>query len=148
MKKGIDCVGVTVVFLCHDGQGNFLLAKRSQQARDEHGRWDCGGGALELGKTVLETLETEIKEEYCADIIESEFLGYRDILRKHDGQPTHWIALYHVILVDPQQVKNGEPHKFDELGWFTLATLPTALHSQLPDFFSSYRDQLARWVRT
>ncbi|TSC66062.1 MAG: hypothetical protein CEO22_245 [Candidatus Berkelbacteria bacterium Gr01-1014_85] len=143
MKQGVNYVGVTVTFLCHDGQGNFLLAKRSKMARDEHGKWDGGGGALELGATVLATLKKEIKEEYCADVIEHEFLGYRDILRHHDGHPTHWIALDHKVLVSRDQVKNGEPHKFDELGWFTLASLPDSLHSQLPAFISAYNHRLA-----
>ncbi|MEU4242750.1 hypothetical protein [Actinoplanes sp. NPDC026619] len=27
----------------------------------------------------------------------------------------------------------GEPHKFDELGWFDPAELPSPAHSQLPE---------------
>lgn len=37
MKKGEDFTGITIVFLCHDGEGNFLLAKRGAQCRDENG---------------------------------------------------------------------------------------------------------------
>lgn len=36
--KGISFTGVTTVFVCHDGRGKMLLAKRSQNARDEKGR--------------------------------------------------------------------------------------------------------------
>jgi hypothetical protein len=53
MKKGIDCIGNTVVFACHDGQGNYLLSKRSTACRDEHGTWDQGGGGIELHDTVI-----------------------------------------------------------------------------------------------
>jgi len=28
MKKGEDYIGSAVVYLCHDGKGNFLLNKR------------------------------------------------------------------------------------------------------------------------
>jgi len=35
LKKGIDFTGVSIVYFCHDGKGNFLMQKRSQQARDE-----------------------------------------------------------------------------------------------------------------
>ncbi len=52
MKKGIDYIGVTCVFYCHDGKGKLLLHKRSENCRDEKGRWDCGGGAMELGETL------------------------------------------------------------------------------------------------
>lgn len=142
MKQGSDYIGVTVTFLCHDGQGNYLLAKRSANARDEHGRWDGGGGAIEFGDTVEATLLKEIKEEYCADIIEHKFLGCRDVHRTQNGQLTHWIALDHAVRVDRDQVSNGEPHKFDELGWFRLDDLPNEVHSQLPGFIEKYREYL------
>ena len=52
MKPGIDYIGVSTPFYCHDGQGNFLFHKRSQKCRDEQGRWDTGSGKLEFGLTV------------------------------------------------------------------------------------------------
>lgn len=142
MQKGMDYVGVTVVFLCHDGEGNYLLAKRGANARDEHGTWDGGGGGLDHGDTVEETLRKEIMEEYCTDVISHEFLGYRDVLREYDGRTTHWIALDHLVLVDRGMAKNGEPHKLDEIGWFTLDKLPEKLHSQFPNFLALYGDRL------
>lgn len=57
MKQGIDCPEVTVAFLCHDGLGSYLLAKGSAGARDENGCWDGGGGGLDLGATVEDTLK-------------------------------------------------------------------------------------------
>jgi len=62
MQKGTDFVGVTISFYCHDGAGRFLMARRSANCRDEHGRWDIGGGGLEFGESVEETLKKEIKE--------------------------------------------------------------------------------------
>lgn len=47
-RRGIDHIGVSVSFIIHDGNGNIMLHKRGQQARDEQGRWDVGGGALEF----------------------------------------------------------------------------------------------------
>ena len=82
MQKGIDYPGVSVVFFCHDGNGNYLLHKRSKNARDEQGRWDMGGGGLEFGDTVIEKLKEEIMEEFCAQVKKVEFLGYRDVHKK------------------------------------------------------------------
>lgn len=137
--KGIDFIGITVSFLCHDGKGNILLNLRSNNCRDEHGRWDGGGGGLEFGDTVEGTLRKEIKEEYCADVLEAEFLGYRDIFRQQDDIETHWVSLDFKVLVDPAQVKIGEPNKFDDIGWFSLSTLPSPMHSQFPKFMENYR---------
>ena len=71
-----------------------------------------------------------------------EFLGFRDVHREKNGKPTHWIALDFKVLVDVAKANNGEPHKFDDIGWFTLKTLPVPLHSQLPAFFEKYKDKL------
>ena len=142
MKKGVDFTGVTVVYCCHDGAGNILFARRSQNCRDEHGRWDIGGGGLEYGDRVEDTLRKEIAEEYCTNVLDHEFLGYRDVHRGSGSDRTHWIALDFKVLVDREKVKIGEPHKFDGLDWFRLDALPDPVHSQLPTFLSLYRDRL------
>lgn len=144
MKKGEDYTGVSVIYLCHDGKGNYLLNKRSANCRDEHGRWDCGGGGLEFGDTVENTLKKEIMEEYGVEVLGSEFLGFRDVHREHDGMKTHWIALDYKVLVDREKVKNGEPHKFDAIDWFKIGNFPEPLHSQFPDFLRKYRMEITR----
>ena len=131
LKRGIDFIGVTCVFVCHDGTGRFLLHKRSKNCRDEQGRWDNGGGAHEFGATLEETVKREIKEEYGADAFNVKRVKIYDAHRKlDDGTPTHWLAVVYAAQVDPKQVKNNEPHKIDELGWFTLNDLPSPMHSQ------------------
>ena len=142
MKKGVDFIGVTIVFWCHDGKGNVLLALRGPNCRDEHGTWDPGGGGLEFGDSVEETLKKEIKEEYGAVVLDNEFLGFRDVHREHEGVKTHWIALDYKVLIDPAQVKNGEPHKMLEVKWFPADQLPHPQHSQFPKFLAQYRDRL------
>lgn len=142
MKKGVDFTGITVVFMCHDGNGSYLLGKRSTNCRDEHGRWDPGGGGLEFNDTIEETLRKEIKEEYSADVLNHEFLGFREVHREHEGAKTHWIAFDFKVLVDPTQVKNGEPHKLDAVEWFTLDTFPKEVHSQFPKFLELYWEKL------
>lgn len=142
MKKGEDYTGVAIVFACHDGNGRFIFSKRGSACRDEQGTWDPGGGGLEFGYTVENTLRKEIDEEYCTDVLSYEFLGFRDVHREHEGKKTHWIALDFKVLVDPSKVKNGEPHKLDDVKWFTLDALPTPLHSQFSKFLEQYKDKL------
>ncbi len=142
MKKGEDHIGVCVVYFCHDGKGNFLMAKRSENCRDEIGCFDIGGGGVEFGDTVEDTVRKEIKEEYCTDVLNSEFLGYRDVHRENNGKKTHWVALDFKVLVDPEKVKIGEPHKFSEIGWFQLGKMPEKVHSQFPKFLDLYKNRL------
>lgn len=142
LQKGVDFIGVTVVYFCHDGKGRFVMAKRNSNTRDEHGRWDIGGGGVEFGESIDKTIRKEIKEEYCTKVLDYEFLGFRDVHRTHDGKQTHWIALDFKVKIDPKKVKNGEPHKFDDVQWFTLDTIPEDAHSQFPHFLELYLDKL------
>ncbi len=142
MKKGIDYVGLTVSYMCHDGKGNYVMSKRGQNCRDEQGTWDFGGGGVDLGDTVEKTLLKELKEEYCVIPLKYDFLGYYDLFREQEGQTTHWLALNFLVLVDPSQVQNGEPHKFDEVRWVRMDNLPQPLHSAMDLFIKRYKDKL------
>jgi 8-oxo-dGTP diphosphatase len=148
MKKGVDYPGVTVSFLIHDGEGNFLLNKRSVNCRDEHGKWDNGGGGVDFGQSIVETLFKEIKEEFGADIIEHKFLGYRDAHREHKGDKTHWIALDFLVHVDRETVVNNEPHKFEEIGWFKWGEFPEPKHSMMPLFFKKHGEKIEQIIKT
>lgn len=131
LRRGVDHIGVSCVFFCHDGQGNLLMHKRSTKCRDEHGRWDCGGGALEFGETLEEAIQREVKEEYGVEPLEILQLYTCNVLRKNGEIDTHWVGVVHSVKVERAKVIIGEPEKMDEIGWFTKDTLPEPLHSQI-----------------
>lgn len=127
--RALTAPAVSCVFVCHDGAGRVLLARRGAGARDEPGTWDTGAGALEHGETFEEAVAREIREEYGTDPLTVETLGVRNILR---GDPvSHWVAVVFAVEVDPARVVIGEPHKFDALDWFPPDRLPRPQHSQL-----------------
>lgn len=134
-QRGIDFIGVSASFVVHDGSGRILLQQRGPQARDERGTWDIGGGAIEFGETIEAAIRREIREELGCEVLEMEFLTVYDAHRQIDGRPTHWVAIIYAVRVDPTTVKNGEPHKIAELGWFTGADLPSPRHSQFDKSF-------------
>jgi 8-oxo-dGTP pyrophosphatase MutT (NUDIX family) len=144
LRRGIDHIGVSACAVIHDGHGRILLMKRGAGARDEHGRWDICGGAVEFGESIDEAVRREVMEELCVEPLEIEFLTAYDAHRVHtDGSPTHWVALIHAVRIDPSKVKIGEPHKIDEIGWFYKKDLPEPLHSQFP---KSYGTAFARGI--
>jgi len=141
--KGISFTGITTVFFCHDGNGRVFLAKRSQNARDEHGRWAPGAGGQKHGETIENTVRRELKEEFAADPLRIDFLGYFDVLRElPDGTPTNWLAMTFAVQVDPMHIRISEPEMFDEHGWFSLDQLPTPLHSQFDTFLHLHGHKL------
>lgn len=147
MQKGIDYIGVTVSWMCHDGKGNFLLSKRSINCRDEHGTWDFGGGGVDFGDTVEETLKKELKEEYCVEPISFEFLGYLDVFREMNGVKTHWVSFNFLVELDREKVQNGEPHKFDALEWHRLDDLPLPAHSSREKELTMFKDKLGKFYK-
>jgi 8-oxo-dGTP diphosphatase len=141
--KGASFTGITTVFWCYNDDGQIFLAKRSKNARDEHGRWDPGAGGLKHGQTLEENVRRELKEEYDVEPLQLDFIGYRDVFREFDdGTPTHWLAMDFAAKVDPSQVRINEPDMFDDSGWFTLEELPTPLHSQFDRFLHKHGSKL------
>lgn len=133
MKTGIDCIGISTSFYCHDGSGKWLLHKRSKNCRDEKGTWDCGGGKVEVGLTLEDNVLKEVKEEYCCDAIIQEQLPAVTLLRlTPEGVLTHWIVVPFILLIDEnnkRKVRIGDKEKMDEWGWFPFHDLPQPLHS-------------------
>lgn len=143
LRRGVDYIGVSASFVIHDGKGQVLLHRRGAGARDENGRWDVGGGAIEFQETLEEAVRREIMEEFCTEPLDIQFLTVYDAFRELNGVKTHWIAVMHTVKVDPDKVKIGEPDKVDELGWFTSDNLPSPLHSQ---FWKSYQLALDKGI--
>lgn len=130
LKRGIDHIGIGICCLVHDGNGNFLMMKRGEKARDEQGRWDIVGGAIEFGEDIEDAVHREIMEEISTVPLDIQFVKAYQAHRIHQGMPTHWVQLMHLVKVDPATVKIGEPHKIAEIGWFTSKNLPQPQHSQ------------------
>ena len=146
MKPGIDYVGTGTPFYCHDGRGKILLHKRSTNCRDEHGIWDSGSGQLEFGEAVTESVLREVEEEYgCKGEIDVQLPSY-SLLRKHEGKKTHWLQTPFIIRVDPKEVRNCEPHKIEELEWFSLDNLPEPLHPGLQYALSHYGEFFTKHI--
>lgn len=130
LRKGVDFIGVTCSFYCHDGQGNILMHKRSRKCRDEWGAWDGGSGSMEFGETFEETVRREIMEEYCVRPTKLVLCSFKNVLRTKGRVKTHWVAGVFVARVNPKHVRIGEPEKMDDIGWFPINRLPKRLHSQ------------------
>ncbi len=147
MKPGIDYIGISTPFYCNDGNGLWLLHKRSNNCRDEHNRWDPGSGQLEFGATPEENVLREVMEEYgCKGEIQGR-LPVHSIFREWDGIKTHWLAVPFFVKVNPREAKNNEPDKIDEIGWFSLNNLPTPLHSGFAFTLARYKEYFEKYKR-
>lgn len=130
-QRGVDHIGISAAAVIHDGNGKILLMQRGPEARDENGRWDIVGGAIEFGESIDDALVREVSEEMSTKPLNIEFLGAYDAHREHNGSKTHWICLLHSAQVNPADVKIGEPAKISAIGWFGLDDIPEPQHSML-----------------
>lgn len=144
MQKGVDYTGVAVGFYCHDRKGKYLFHRRTNQCRDEHGRWDCGGGGVRFGERLHDAVTRELQEELGTHPLTIEFVGFDEAFRENEGKRTHWISFKYRVEVDPETVQNNEPDKHDAFGWCTLDNLPSPLHSQIPAELEKYKNQLSK----
>ncbi len=122
-------VNVFVSAMCHDGQGRFLLAKRGQQARDRHGSWEFGGGALEEGELLEAALRREAKEEFGVTLFDIKPVGFSEFQRPSG----YWLGVFYVARVNPDEVYIAEP-VYDEIGWFVPEALPDPMFEDAREF--------------
>lgn len=145
MKPGIDYIGIATPFYCNDGKGNFLFHKRSNQCRDEKGRWDTGSGQLDFGLTPEENVLKEVFEEYGCNGEIQEQLPAHLILREQNDKKTHWLVIPFFVKINPIDVKNNEPDKIDEISWFSLDNLPKPLHTGFNFSFNKYKKYFEKY---
>jgi catechol 2,3-dioxygenase len=115
---GTDVIGVGVGALIFNDEGKLLMAKRGPAARNERGKWEIPGGAIEFGETLEQGLKREIKEELNITIKVGELLQVFDHILKKERQ--HWVSPTYICRLVKGTPKIMEPTKCAEIGWFTL----------------------------
>ena len=118
MKRGVDYIGVGVGAVIFNKEGRIFLAKRGKKSRNEAGKWECPGGALEFGESFEKTIIREMKEEFDIDIEVVDQLATFNHLIPRERQ--HWVALAFVCRIKKGTPKILEAEKCEEIGWFTL----------------------------
>lgn len=121
MKKGVDFIGVGIGAVIIDKKGRIFLSKRGRKARNEVGKWECPGGALEFADTMERTIIREIREEFGIDI---EVLGQMDAVDHIiQSEKQHWVAVGYLCRIKKGVPKILEPEKCTEIGWFTISQM-------------------------
>lgn len=142
MKKGRDYIGVSVGALIFNDNGEILLCKRSQLATNERGSWEAPGGGVEFGETREAAIKREMKEELGIDIEVLEVLHVSDELLEKDKQ--HWVPTTYITkIIAGQTPQIMEPHKCDEIGWFSLDKLPEPLSMITQIDVAAYKKKVA-----
>jgi len=125
MKKGVDYIGVGVGAVIFNSENRVFLARRGKEARNESGKWEFPGGAVEFGETLEHALMREVREEYGFDIVIDELLDVVNHLIPAEKQ--HWVSPTFLCRIKSGTPSILEPHKCDEISWFELDEIPEKL---------------------
>jgi 8-oxo-dGTP diphosphatase len=122
MKIGVDYIGVGVGAVIFSREGKVFLSKRGKEARNESGKWEFPGGAVEFNETLENALVREVREEYGFEISVLELLDVADHIIL--GEKQHWISPTFLCAVNSGKPVIREPHKCEAIGWFDLDRIP------------------------
>jgi 8-oxo-dGTP diphosphatase len=111
-------VGAGVVIV---KDGKTLLAKR--KGAHGSGTWGSMGGHVEYGESPIEAVKREAMEELGIEIGNLKFLTCMNMIK--EGK--HYVDISFVGEIISGEPKICEPHKIDEIGWFSIDDLPTPL---------------------
>lgn len=136
MTSGIDYIGVGCGALIINDKNETLLIKRGDKSRNEVGFWGKPGGAVEFGEKVEDAVKRELKEELNIDIEIIKFLSYTDHIIKSENQ--HWLVINYIAKIIGGELKNMEPEKIDEIGWFKFDNLPEKLNQTAVEPIEEY----------
>jgi 8-oxo-dGTP diphosphatase len=118
MKAGVDYIGVGVGALIFNDQGKFLVTLRGPAAKNEVGKWEIPGGAVDFGETFVEAIKREVKEELAIEIDVGEMLTLCDHILPEEKQ--HWVSPTYICAIVSGTPVIQEPEKCSELRWVSV----------------------------
>lgn len=98
-------------------EGKFLLLKRNpEKYNNTKGSWDLSGGRIELGTSLIENLQREIKEETTLTVISVPQLIYAQDILHYENK--HVVRLTYVANCEGEIILDTTENT--EYKWLTL----------------------------
>lgn len=103
--------------------GRLLLVRRLREP--EAGCWGLPGGKVDWLEPVEQAVRREIEEELAIRLAALTLLCVVDQIDPARGE--HWLAPVYLVDAFEGAVRNVEPEKHSDIGWFALDSLPEPL---------------------
>lgn len=138
LKPGVDFVGVGVGVMVRNQKGEFLLGLRTENSRNEPGKWTFPGGGIEFGERLFDCAVREAKEEAGLDVEPVRLVKVIDHIIPNENQ--HWVNPIVEAKILSGEPKLMEPHKISEWKWFSLENMPENITINLVQLFSQIKE--------
>lgn len=99
------------------------------------GFWCPPGGHIEYGESFLQTAANEAKEEVNLDVQEVEIIGVTNDV--YPAELKHYITVHLKAVKYSGIPKIMESHKFSDMRWFPLDSLPENIFPSVRSFLNS-----------
>jgi 8-oxo-dGTP diphosphatase len=110
MIAGVDYIGVSIGAVIINDNSEILLLKRSQNAKNEKGKWEAPGGAVNFWEKRDDAVKREMKEEIGVEVEIIDVLPVVDEILPEDKQ--HWVGTSYLVKIkNNQNPKIMEPKK-------------------------------------
>ena len=109
---------------------------RASEATNERGFWEFPGGQVEYGEKLVEAIKREFVEEYSMEIEVIDSLGAFDHILLEEQQ--HWVSVTFIAKHISGTPQIREPEKCEDIGWFSISTLPNPLTTVTEDNLRTY----------
>ncbi len=93
------------------------------------------GGKIEIGETACQAAIREAQNS-LEITIEKDDLTFKHVMSRKCNEPEFFACVFQVTQWD-REIQNGEPERHDDVQWFALDKLPTAIvsaHKQAIEF--------------
>jgi len=121
MKKGVDFIGVGTGAIIFNKEGKVFVTQRGPKARNENGKWDFPGGAVEFGETCEKAVVRELQEEFDIEIEVIELVDVVNHILPEEKQ--HWVSPSFVARHVGGVPRITEPEKCTGFKWMKLAEI-------------------------
>jgi len=125
MIKGKDYIWVGCWAFILNENNELLLMKRNKNCRNKAGYWSIPGWGVDFWETMHSAIIRETMEEIGVKVEVLKLLCYTDDIISEENQ--HWLGLQFLCKIIEWEVNNLEPHKCEEIKWFSLNNLPSKL---------------------
>jgi ADP-ribose pyrophosphatase len=122
MKKWKDYIWIWCWAVIINNNDEVLLLKRTKNCRNSCWYWSIPWWWVDFWEKLEDALIREVKEEVDLNVSVIKLLWITNDIIIDESQHRVWVE--YLCKIESWEIKNTEPHKCEEIKWFSIYNLP------------------------